>query len=693
MNFLSLLIFLVFAASCNSATSATQNHSPAPTSDSGASVTHHARVTCKPSSDPLSCLRTNCKEIGAQFNESQKRCECPKGKSLNTDQGFECVSSGDISPIADYLKMNMGGATLYANSTSTLQTFFERDGAAVGHTSTRGSLIVAKDPKDLMSNGQAKTILTGSKWDLFTVNWLNAPQLNISSSGNDGIADRMADLNLDSKIAFLEPNFPLRTGAADLDSTIEQSLALSKNVPAEENYISYTEAGCIDQCLADSQVLESHQFRVTRQRYYYGGTVVQDLITVFDRYKQEDAAALFLINGHLAYSVIQEGSETWLHGNEGSIAESRIKLLQTFPDRTSIPTETAFKDETPIVIFENAENANLAPIVPRGPWKQSHVFGWFKPQDEQPFFKNYPGYNADFGKEHLAGGLESSHPIAVANLASNNYQHPLIPLQEADLLNGSFTTFANNYSEALSASATKRATQLVASVSEATPMSPSACQNGPIGNAISAANSTLWVMGASNSGADLAVGKNICPQLLNGSRIIKVASSSDGERLVSSSAYGRKSVDIAEIGCRGVHEASCKSENAATSFAAPRLARKIADLANEFPMATPEQIRFAMLITARIPGAVCTGWNHRHCEYTQALPVRSGGFADPHAARVLLSELATHGWPDSSKLQTAEWVDLIVRATADQLDDKNDDQRGLLALDRIIFLRANQGAL
>lgn len=127
----------------------------------------------------------------------------------------------------------------------------------------------------------------------------------------------------------------------------------------------------------------------------------------------------------------------------------------------------------------------------------------------------------------------------------------------------------------------------------------------------------LWVFGAGNEYRHNLTASNssYCPQSMGAKSNMLVVTA-------VSAAYANTGVDYADIAAEGLDFYENKP---GTSFAAPRVARVAALLAEEFPTLSIAQIREAILQGAYVP--------------TPRLPVRSGGILDEQGARRVAQKL------------------------------------------------------
>lgn len=630
--------------------------------------TDKAFTSCFPSSDPMECLQKLCKESQAIFNNRKKVCECPYGSILNTSgKTYTCerliVTTGDGWANAA-IESQHGGRTygLFLKGTSR-ETLLNTLASSSGEIALLPLWNMANqnfniyfnssDLRDLNITPQSLRGLAGP--GTMIRGFLRQTDATLFIDANSGVRDAAVGMPF-FQIGFSPRQTPIRSGDAPLDAVIGRALERIQIGKTEVEITSYTEYGCAEQCTERTILQDDTYFLAYRVRTYFHGVPIQDQFSVFDKSKRRTSITVYLLNEQPIAFMLDENDGVYLHGNESDLQESRVGLVQKFPELSQIPIFSMDIEEPIVVTFEAAQNPLIASAIPRGPFTDTHVWGWFKSEDNLPFFKNYQDFPTQYGEEEVEmQSVESIHGIAVAHLATDGFKHSIIPFAGSDLMAGNFQKFVNNYRS------TRPNQNLVASLSEAFVLSPKQCAQSNLGKSILQNQNIAWIISAGNSGRDLMPSSYACPQILRGSNLLKVAATAGKDSLSSVSAYGETSVDIAESGCPP-NQNFCTPSDAATSYAAPRLARKISDLQRQFPRIEPKDILFAVMATARVPHAR----NYNLTFVSKPLPVISGGVADSQAATQLLAERSK--WPKDRKLTSDEWQDLLLMAKSEQYE-------------------------
>lgn len=621
-------------------------------------------MACTPSNDPMGCVRQRCDQAGAHFDENQKLCLCPEGSLLSTVGAYQCVTPKFSETDSGYVVSSMNAKAdsrsypyyLSGPDRSTMQDLIAQAGSSLTQFPALGLRLqvvdIYKNADEMRSLKLDPDSMHDLAESLLVKNLLLLPDLNLPVNANGGISDATLGLNYDI-IAVPPSDQPIETGHIDLDQVIQESVSLAQAGTSGEKIISFTEDGCADQCIGRTDLVDDPSFHSYRTREFFKGALVRDQISIFDRHTRQTAVVLFLMGQRVNQFLLREGNDLWLHANQpGDLSNSRVARLVSLPKKGDVTPFALDANEVPVVTLESAlTTGEQDASIPRGPFTESHVYGWFKTSDDLPYFKNFHALPTVFGEEEIeTPDIAAQHGIVVTSLASGGFKHAFIPFAGSDLLNGIFKKFLGNYAEV------RPNLHLVISLSELWSLSPAACAGGPLGEAVMAhADQVLWVMGASNSASEFSLHSNACPQTLTAPNLLKVAATADGLTLAHSSAYGEKTVSIAESGCAG-DERTCADADAATSFAAPRLARKMADLLTRFSEATPKDVAFAILATAHIPRSY---WGK-----LEPLPVISGGVADVDAAALLLSSQAQ--WPVDRNLVSPQWLALLKEAKINQ---------------------------
>ncbi len=656
MNWKTVVTFAFLLAGCNS-----RGNISSPQTSGSRLITR--AVTCQPSTDPMACVRENCVNAGATFDEVQKLCTCPSGSILSTVGKYSCKpvdltpdQSGAVTSLVtatngrvdDWLLVNVRNSDLAKNFISSLG----------GSLSQIPLFNHSRQVFTLFKNANDMKILNLNPTSLHDINALNIegmflmPDLNLPVDANGGIGDAVEGLPF---IQAITPpsNLPVVTGQSDLDQVIAASLKQAQVGTIGETFLVYSENGCADQCTGRTVLIDNQRFLAYRVRQFYQGALMQDQISIFDKIKRRTDITLFLFDRKVSNYILQQNGEISLHANEPGISNSQITEISTVPDPNTVPPFTLNADEVPVASFETAfinKGADFAIL--RGPYKDSHVYGWFKPEDNLPYFKNYHDLPTMFGEEDIEYLFTNAgHGLEVAQFATDLFKHSFIPFVGNDLFDGVFNKFLYNYIQS------RPYKPLVASLSQTFGLSREACTNSPLGQAVrSHTNRVLWVVAATNSREPLSLDSYACPQNLVSPNLLKVASSSDDQTLAPSSAYGQYTVNIAEIGCPSL-DGNCRPQDVGTSYAAPRLARKVADLMTEYPTVSATDVAFAIQATARV---TCTRWLGE----LNPIPVISGGFADAYAAGKLLAERPQ--WPASRELTSSDWQQLLLQAKQSQ---------------------------
>lgn len=685
MKIITILAISMLFISCQGSTNSTGNPNTQTTEPTpGAPVVTPIEIDsnlCKDTVTALDCLRLTCNTSGAVFNETQKQCECPDSFFLNTLNGLHCEKTTTIIKDNTGTDLVFGKTYIQGPNTNLDKLFLESAGKSLYSSGNRRVIFTYFDTNELLLDPKSLAFLNISDPGAFTVNLMNQTNIILNANANKGVSYQLTNDVL-YQIAFIPKDISfIKTDDDELDAIIQASLRWASKVSENESFLSYTEKGCLDQCIAKSYLKTNSHFLVNRNRYYFRGGILQDHILIFDKNIMQVRATLFLINGKLAYYLHQEKNSTVLHSNEEDFEKSKVLTLQTYPNLKDIKLPENNFTENPVVIFETTKNDVLDSITYKGPWTNSHVLGWFRPEDNIPFWKNYQNFNADFGQDHVCGVTEMGHAINVANIASDVYKKPIIPMQDVDLYNETFGKFLKNFNDFQLTKTNQPKHRLTLSISESEVMTAKSCLNSPVYKYIvETQKNAIWVIGAGNSASELNESAYSCPQTIQADNVIHVASSGDGQNIAQSSTFGKSTVEIAEIGCGGPYTKNCDPSTVGTSYAAPRLAKKIAELFTEFPMASTQQIRFAVLVTARVPFT-----DGLFKQTIRPLPVKSGGFADINAAKKLLENLNT--WPKDFSADSKEWILLLYKSKSDQYEKLSENKiKNLIKMQMQYFL-------
>ena len=560
-------------------------------------------LSCEPSEDPFACLRTQCSEAGGTFSESTKTCLCDSNKLFAIGSRGSCVFPQFDKDVVSFTVEREIPTELTVDITNENRSFLLK------------TLPYLSVP--IAAEGRAATSLFASASDFLNtmkslprtmqldfMNFYRPETYLYDESSNSAVTSRM--INILRRTYFR----PVETNAWAFFT--EQPLS-------EASVMTSSNKGCAEVCIATYKLKEDGVYEATRTQLYSGGAIYDDHVTLNVASTGEMAYTLFLLGGRLSHFLKREKDDSvWLYDS----SQKRVTEIQSPSTEDRPPRQRFLPRSVPVAIFEGYTDANIDRVAFYGPHLDSHYYGWFKVEDRTPF---------QLGRR-LSRFAEESQPSAkhgrtVSELASRNFSNPLLPFFPEHLWNGDFARFVENFKESSDG-------KFVGSLSFAYPMTPEACAKSGITQVFKQTSElALWTVAAGNSGQRTDKGASLnCPQNMNTENVLVVAASGDGKRLTSTSAYGESYADLADLGC-AQNESSCRE--AATSFAAPRAARRIADVLEAFPELEMNKIRFALLVTSRVPFRA-EGTDSSRIQNT-FLSVRSGGFIDEVAAKVFLS--------------------------------------------------------
>lgn len=582
------VIVIVLLAGCMSASDARSNSRPAPRSES--------LSACVPGDDPFSCLRTQCAEARASFNEIEKTCRCANGKLFVSGDRGSCISPESKERVwvfehqrerAMRLSIEIPKGTAINEFLPAIALPFANDG------------IIAVNIYRNAENLRAVLSQLHDSLQSYLLNFYR-PDTNVyDASINAAVWDKTSQI---IRRVFIQPT----EGNSRWTQFSEQELVNGK-------VTAYTSKACAEICSITFELKGDTDFRAQRVRLYSGGNIYDDHINLIDR-DNEIAYTLFYLGGRLSHYLKREpdGSHT-LFANDGQ----SVTKISGPAERAPLAKQNFDSESVPVAIFEGYSNEDIDRAVLYGPDIDSHYYGWFKREDGRPF---------ELGRRLVRFGEESSpdpaHGIAIAKLASDQFRQPIIPFFPDHLWNGDFEIFLNNFNG-----------KFVGSLSLTNTMSPDHCAKSGVATIIERTRErALWTAAAGNSGRSGKKTNSLnCPQSLSAPNLIVVAATGDGTTTAENSSRGEKFADILEYGCE---PGTLTCRDAATSYAAPRLARTAAKLMQEFPNATASQIRRALILTAKVPFS--DPWYSR--AQNQFQDVLSGGVADGEAARTFLMD-------------------------------------------------------
>ncbi|MFS4460456.1 S8 family serine peptidase [Bdellovibrio sp. HCB2-146] len=609
----------------------------------GAPVTPQ-RMNCQIQGDAFSCVRMACENAGAHFNEDDLSCTCPNKQLFTAQAGGSCLKGELQENNTVIFKDPSKGVHFYLTDKTKGNRLADSEIAEVlrGFSAPifpgMSNMMVFRDGQDFLRIQKA---LDSTFIETLSFGMPNTYLAGVNVNG--GVYNAVIDRNQMFQILPSHRRIDLST--PELSQILEQALGLIKNSIVVESIYSFSNLGCAEICVLKSVLINDSEYRVTRTRIYSGGNPINDQINIYNKTNFFTEVSVVLFSNQPSHYILRENGEYNLYANDGT----PLAQLANHSELERGLKQSRTPVGKPVIIFEDGYNAQADSVAVRGPYSTSY-YGWFGPQDHKPFL--YGKTMSEWGEDYTSS---PSHAYEVSRLASLNFQRAIIPFSSAALMNGDFATRLSLLPKE----------HLVASVSVAFPYEKSECLKSPVAQTIAASKEQiLWTIGAGNSGRELQTGTLIsCPQILRSSNTLIIASTSGSDRLSYSSTYGQQTVDIAESGCT-FESAICSDSQAATSYAAPRAARLIANIMKVHPSFKPEQVRTAVLLTARVPYR--KGWASLSNEF---LPVRSGGILDTRAALDLLQYLEDKGVASLNSLSNAELLNALVQVKSSQYDD------------------------
>ena len=620
--------------------------------------------SCQITIDPYSCQKQACQNAGAKYDDKKNICECSEGQIFSSKNGGECLNAISTDNDGDSTLI-FKGTNFYVNNyaNTLINSIIKRSSIPI--TINRSILYIFDNAENMVKNPAIKHLTKLKK-----IHHLGLPNTDISPTNGNAANASGSFGEATFSFIILPTNKPVIINSKNVSDLINDGIdSIVNNQLTKKISESYDHLGCASICIEKSLFpqleLKNTSMYLERIRVFSGGNPIKDTLLVFDKTLKMYTAMVILINEEpsYGYSVNQDGDVYFedLLGHKLEFIANILGNKSTFQNISG----------TPVAIFEDLYSEILNQAVMPGKFQNSHYYGYFDEKIQRPFF--YGHKQAMFAEEDMVGG---SHTISVANIASSNLKKPILPFPILSLRNGDFL-------EGLKSLTLQK---FVANASFAVTRSYESCKNGHIGKQINITQkSVLWTIAAANDGQRIEHPKDLlfCPQSLQGPNIMIVASTEDGIHIASSSSYGRHYADIIELGCEQGKE-NCVNEGG-TSFAAPRLARKAADLMELFPELSPEQIKLALMITAKpklqsFNKNIFDQINMKRQEYAanfiQFYDVRSGGIADLKTAikflEVLKSKNSFNSFTSSQHL-SKEALDALIAAKLIQYTDNFKD--------------------
>lgn len=661
--------------------------------------------------DPFFCVKQACTSLNGSYNFDDNSCECPNNQqNFSAHQGGIClfleeplalfsvspstltandkpiISLGDILFLTHYQGKNTNSNdNIFASSFTSLivgelSTFeqgkLERDLADM-HNDLKIKIklpLLLGDPAQLsivVGSGEARKALLDNLniaeiafekrqgaplpsvaryyWEPDARRWLNllrrtmhenATLLNLSTQGDEWSALKSA---LTNAWAFY---------SAD-----------KKN--ADETHF-FTQDGCAGHCILKKKKLFNN-FNSQEIKEYGGGLLVRHQIII------EDPAQRLFHSRHLLLEIDSSNSPNLVYQIEispeedsgdlvqkveifthagGKLLSSQKKLYAQFKQELLLRDASSREQnaKSSIVLCE----AGFSPSAMInydsskfhvGPHTQSSFWGWLKNDiAELTLAEQLSGFKqlSEINSPYVDGGANlSKHALSDSLLATQRSSLRIIPIS-IDQCFASYDKWKNNV----------RPFARVVNVSASLWYDFASCeQNNWFRQSIASANqSFLWVLSAGNQAHAHLNPKNVfsCPQSLSSRQniIVVSAKNSGDDSIASYTNFGQYYADIFADGT------GFFPNEVGTSFAAPRVSRVAALLAERFPFLSIEQIRAAILLGARIPYVVSDDDDSKL--FAHFMPARSGGILD-----------------ETFALRTAEYIAQFYRQQVITMKDAN----------------------
>jgi len=607
-----------------------------------------------------------CSKAGAEYDELEKICICPKGQIFDAiaEDGI-CLSpkitiqkNKIVFEFSQEVKKAYISYLDYSQNEEINSTVVDRLSEFIRRRSLpifpgQISIVITKFVKEM-----------GVIYDLIP---LGRPSTELSKKdGNVAVKNKVQAQSL---LPILLPS-PLKFLVHDevsnliLEAMEQLSVGLDK-----AQVVAFNEKGCAGICIEKSVIIENVRFIVERIRVFSGGNPMSDLIRVFNKAYLYYPSSVVLVNRQASYLLnTEENGRIFVVSPDGQFVGEKSPEIQK--------PEFGSPAGVPVVLFEGIYQDFINRAVLAGPHLNSSYFGWFSESDQKPFY--YGRHTTLIGEEDEG---DFTHGAIVSSLASSKFKKPIIPLSLNAALTDDFLKVWKKFNNK----------KMVASISFASTFSYRACENSPISKNIQTTqNSVLWFVAASNDGAHIDNSEDAyCPQGLKSNNLVLVASSDNGVSLTSSSNFGINYVDLLESGC--MSDTDICPEQAGTSFAAPRLARKAADLFEKYPQISPDQMKNILMLTSKIPIPKVSDDNSDDALWVKNnlkwQPVRSGGFVDIEAAEAFIQEAIKTSY-DLSQLNKGdqdELIELLIKAKKSQFNFIGNTQSNQVSLKKRIM--------
>lgn len=622
-----ILILLPILVTCDHRVDEKKNELPVPATQQSPSTTKSEiaeqpdRLNCKISDDdPYACQRVACLNAKAVYHEDNHICECKPETIFRAINGGACLDVRRLENQVFDFQFNKVRHFFVHNLKSAFKS--EDLSSLVSKRSIpvfngRLQLFLIKDPSQFF------TSLEGFDWELFN---LGLPNTELDYNDlNSGYSDRIIRSSL--QFLMVPTGRPLVLKDADANKRLASALTSLEKQSPKANVQSFSELGCAEICIERSELLNNSSFIAYRIRVFSGGNPIQDTLNIFNKLSREvETMVVFVDHKPSHYFVSTHFGGYEVYNNDGTFIKTVSENLEVSKIKP-IQSESDLAHSIPVAIFEGFYSEKVDSVAYIGPHQDYSFYGWFTESDNRPYL--YGKTTTLLGEEDVGN---PNHSAIVSALASANFTKRVLPMSVTSLQFDDFAKVLNRMEQQ----------KIVANISFAFTFTPEICRKSAFASTIkSSQERVLWTIGAGNSGSELdQQSLPFCPQALEGKNILIVSATNGKINLSNASSFGENYVDVAANGCT-LGEENC--DNGGTSFAAPRVARIAADLIEEFPLFSIEQIKLALVCTAQVPD---TGISRS----PKFLTIKSGGIVDPVAARNFISLLMESSNPDLSIL-------------------------------------------
>lgn len=552
-------------------------------------ITLGTGTSCRASAeDPFLCVRKACSTVSGKFDLVMHTCECLNPEDVFTPyEGGKCLPSQNFA--GDLARSRASKLFPFAKVPLMPLDFFYlgilSDQSKTGRANLIQNLFVTEIALDKV---QVVSVIQRYYWEPEQKRW-------------PYIIQRRA-YPLSSELIL--PHHP---GIVEVWNQILDSLVV-KNRGVEY----FTQDGCAGHCIIEYRYPSITNHRVLEINEYVGGFSIRHQILIEEKGTPllESNFAVIEIDPsgapNLVY-VFQDNLGVYSRTGELLMSKDGMDFSVELSNEIKIRDRHNNSDDASIVICDAGFVPSEMPNFRMGPRTDKSFWGWVTPEtegEELSLWEQLSGVKVlssiNFGYQALV--QLTGHGASAAWLATENTDFSAISIT-SDQCFSHYTKWKDNvkpFARVINVSAVFYYDQL-------------SCATEPrFKNSIGDPEEPFfWVLGAGNDFRRNLTPENasLCPQSWGPRSNVIVVTSSTG-------TYGNSGVDYADIAADG---SGYYPGEQGTSFAAPKVARVAALLAQDFPSLTNEQIRASIMQGARIPKL--------------RLPIRSGGILDEGGAR------------------------------------------------------------